>query len=215
MDVLDALCDGKAKDENDLIRHNTIVFNGEKALQVLPGLVDYVPEARLNLAISYIKQGEIDAAVELIGDMDADSPQSHFVIGILNAKRAQTREDAKAFTTACNHFQSMGEASTERDTVAGRQCSAMHFYLMKQFEDANVFLESIKEHSEDADDFNWNTEYPLLQVASLKRYALHDIANVLTKWSLILFFMDNRGLKLSSECRKRRTHQSWNMWLGL
>jgi intraflagellar transport protein 56 len=54
--VLDALCDGKAKDENDLIRHNTIVFNdGEKALQVLPGLVNYVPEARLNLAISYIK----------------------------------------------------------------------------------------------------------------------------------------------------------------
>ena len=157
LDVLDALCDGKAKDENDLIRHNTIVFNdGEKALQVLPGLVDYIPEARLNLAISYIKQGEIDAAAELIGDMDADSPQSHFVIGILNAKRAQTREDAKAFTTACNHFQSMGEASTERDTVAGRQCSAMHFYLTKKFEDANVFLESIKEHSEDADDFNWN-----------------------------------------------------------
>ena len=157
LDVLDALCDGKAKDENDLFRHNTIVFNdGEKALQVLPGLVDYIPEARLNLAISYIKQGEIDAAAELIGDMDADSPQSHFVIGILNAKRAQTREDAKAFTTACNHFQSMGEASTERDTVAGRQCSAMHFYLTKKFEDANVFLESIKEHSEDADDFNWN-----------------------------------------------------------
>ena len=52
--VLDALWDGKAKDENDLIRHNTMVFNdGEKALQVLPGLVNYVPEARLNLAISY------------------------------------------------------------------------------------------------------------------------------------------------------------------
>jgi intraflagellar transport protein 56 len=32
----------------------------------------------------------------------------------------------------------------------------VQFYLMKQFEDANVFLDSIKEHSEDADDFNWN-----------------------------------------------------------
>ena len=35
---------------NDLIRHNLVVFsNGEQALQVLPGLMDTVPEARLNL----------------------------------------------------------------------------------------------------------------------------------------------------------------------
>lgn len=35
---------------NDLIRHNLVVFsNGEQALQVLPGLIDTVPEARLNL----------------------------------------------------------------------------------------------------------------------------------------------------------------------
>lgn len=35
---------------NELIRHNLVVFsNGEQALQVLPGLVDSIPEARLNL----------------------------------------------------------------------------------------------------------------------------------------------------------------------
>lgn len=35
---------------NELIRHNTVVFsNGDLALQVLPGLVDSIPEARLNL----------------------------------------------------------------------------------------------------------------------------------------------------------------------
>jgi intraflagellar transport protein 56 len=35
---------------SDLIRHNLVVFsNGEKALQVLPGLLDTVPEAKLNL----------------------------------------------------------------------------------------------------------------------------------------------------------------------
>jgi intraflagellar transport protein 56 len=126
LDVLDASHDGKANDENDLIRHNTIVFNdGEKALQVLPGLEDYSPEARLNLAIFYIKQGEFDAATELIGDMDADSPQSHFAMGILNAKRAQAREDAKAFATAC-------QASTGCVTVAGRQCKAVSAILSNE-----------------------------------------------------------------------------------
>jgi intraflagellar transport protein 56 len=35
---------------SDLIRHNLVVFsNGDKALQVLPGLLDTVPEAKLNL----------------------------------------------------------------------------------------------------------------------------------------------------------------------
>jgi hypothetical protein len=35
---------------NELVRHNMVVFsNGEQALQVLPGLVDSIPEARLNL----------------------------------------------------------------------------------------------------------------------------------------------------------------------
>jgi intraflagellar transport protein 56 len=89
--------------------------------------------------------------------MDADSPQSHFVIGILNAKRAQTREDVKAFTTACNLLKDWARLRLSVTRwLAGRQCIAMRFYLLKQFEDANVFLDSIKEHSEDADDFNWN-----------------------------------------------------------
>lgn len=39
---------------NELIRHNMAVFsNGDQALQVLPGLLDSIPEARLNL-VSYL-----------------------------------------------------------------------------------------------------------------------------------------------------------------
>jgi intraflagellar transport protein 56 len=35
---------------SSLIRHNAVVFsNGEHALQVLPQLIDVIPEARLNL----------------------------------------------------------------------------------------------------------------------------------------------------------------------
>ena len=39
-----------SKQANELIRHNMVVFsNGEQALQVLPAIVDSIPEARLNL----------------------------------------------------------------------------------------------------------------------------------------------------------------------
>jgi len=42
--------------DNDLLRHNLVVFRGgENALQVLPPLVDVIPEARLNLVIYYLK----------------------------------------------------------------------------------------------------------------------------------------------------------------
>jgi intraflagellar transport protein 56 len=41
---------GVSVQNNELIRHNLVVFsNGDQALQVLPNLMDTVPEARLNL----------------------------------------------------------------------------------------------------------------------------------------------------------------------
>lgn len=41
----------------DLIRHNLVVFRGgQGALQILPKLVDVIPEARFNLIIYYLQQ---------------------------------------------------------------------------------------------------------------------------------------------------------------
>lgn len=41
----------------DLIQHNVVVFRGgQGALQVLPKLVDVIPEARFNLIIYYLQQ---------------------------------------------------------------------------------------------------------------------------------------------------------------
>ncbi len=42
----------------DLIRHNLVVFrSGEGAFQVLPLLMNSIPEAKLNLIIYYLKNG--------------------------------------------------------------------------------------------------------------------------------------------------------------
>lgn len=44
----------------DILRHNMVIFKGgEGALQVLPGLVGVLPEARLNLAIYHMKNGKL------------------------------------------------------------------------------------------------------------------------------------------------------------
>lgn len=51
----------------DLIMHNLVVFrNGEGALQILPRLIEIVPEARLNLSIYYLRTGNVNKANEII-----------------------------------------------------------------------------------------------------------------------------------------------------
>ncbi len=47
----------------DLIKHNLVVFRaGEGALQVLPSLIDVLPEARLNLVIFFLREGSVREA---------------------------------------------------------------------------------------------------------------------------------------------------------
>ena len=61
---------------NDLVRHNQVVFSqGEGALKVLPPLVDFIPEARLNLVIYYLRHDGVSDAFELIKDIEPSTPQ--------------------------------------------------------------------------------------------------------------------------------------------
>lgn len=74
----------------DLIRHNMVVFrNGEGALRVLPGLLNIVPEARLNLAIYYLKQGDIQEAHALMKELQPTSPHEYILKGVVHAALGQ------------------------------------------------------------------------------------------------------------------------------
>ena len=64
---------GHSAADNDLLRHNMVVFqSGERALQILPPLVGVVPEARLNLVIYHMHNGEVQEAFELMKDIEAE-----------------------------------------------------------------------------------------------------------------------------------------------
>lgn len=70
----------------DLIKHNLVVFrNGEGALQVLPQLIDIVPEARLNLAIHHLRRNETQEAHLLIKDMQPKVPHEYILKGVVHA----------------------------------------------------------------------------------------------------------------------------------
>lgn len=71
-----------------------VVFReGEGALQVLPGLVDILPEARLNLVIYNLRQGENEEAYELIKDLEPAIPQEYILKAIVNVVVGQEKGD--------------------------------------------------------------------------------------------------------------------------
>uniref|UniRef100_A0A8C8I5Z4 Intraflagellar transport protein 56 n=1 Tax=Oncorhynchus tshawytscha TaxID=74940 RepID=A0A8C8I5Z4_ONCTS len=123
----------------ELIRHNLVVFrSGEGALQVLPALIDVITEARLNLVIYYLRQDDVQESYQLIKDLEPTTPQ---------------RDHLKI---AQQFFQLVGGSASECDTIPGRQCMASCFFLLRQFEDVLIYLNSVKSYFYNDDAFNFN-----------------------------------------------------------
>ncbi|KAL3161442.1 hypothetical protein ABBQ32_010328 [Trebouxia sp. C0010 RCD-2024] len=74
---------GVSPEGSDLIRHNLVVFReGQGALQVLPDMLEVCPEARINLAVHYLKQGQLQEAFLLAKDLQPATPQEYTLKGL-------------------------------------------------------------------------------------------------------------------------------------
>uniref|UniRef100_A0A8C8G8L3 Intraflagellar transport protein 56 n=1 Tax=Oncorhynchus tshawytscha TaxID=74940 RepID=A0A8C8G8L3_ONCTS len=146
----------------ELIRHNLVVFRGgEGALQILPPLIDVISEARLNLVIYYLRQDDVQEAYTLIKDLEPTTPQEYILKGVVNAALGQ--EIGSDHTVEMDHlkiaqqfFQLVGGSASECDTIPGRQCMASCFFLLRQFEDVLIYLNSVKSYFYTEDTFNFN-----------------------------------------------------------
>lgn len=118
--------------------------NGDNALQILPPLLDIIPEARLNLVIYYLRNEEIQEAFNLIKDLEPTTPAEYTLKGVVNAAYGQMTESREHLKIAQQYFQLVGASPSECDTIPGRQCMASCFFLLKQFEDVLIYLNSIK-----------------------------------------------------------------------
>uniref|UniRef100_A0A8C7MT89 Intraflagellar transport protein 56 n=1 Tax=Oncorhynchus kisutch TaxID=8019 RepID=A0A8C7MT89_ONCKI len=141
----------------ELIRHNLVVFRGgEGALQVLPPLIDVISEARLNLVIYYLRQDDVQEAYTLIKDLEPTTPQEYILKGVVNAALGQEIGSRDHLKIAQQFFQLVGGSASECDTIPGRQCMASCFFLLRQFEDVLIYLNSVKSYFYTEDMFNFN-----------------------------------------------------------
>ncbi|KAK3907924.1 Intraflagellar transport protein 56 [Frankliniella fusca] len=154
---------------NDLIRHNMVVFrSGEGALQVLPPLVDVIPEARLNLVIYYLKQDEVREAYQLIKDLEPAVPAEYNLKGVVNASMGQETGSREHIKFAQQYFELVGSSDSECDTIPGRQCMASCYFLMRQFSEVLLYLTSIKSYFYTDDTFNFNYAQAKCAVGNFK-----------------------------------------------
>ncbi|KAK2544207.1 Ttc26 [Columba livia] len=141
----------------ELIRHNLVVFRGgEGALQVLPPLVDVIPEARLNLVIYYLRQDDVQEAYNLIKDLEPTAPQEYILKGVVNAALGYETGSRDHLKIAQQFFQLVGESASECDTIPGRQCMSSCFFLLRQFGNVLMYLNSVKSYFYNDDTFNFN-----------------------------------------------------------
>jgi intraflagellar transport protein 56 len=141
----------------ELLAHNLVVFRGgEGSLQTLPGLIDVFVEARLNLVIYYLKVGDIGEAFNLMKDLEPTTPQEYILKGVVHAFQGQDEESREHLKLAQQYFQLVGSSSSECDTIPGRQAMASCLFLLKQFSEVLIYLDSIKSYCFHEDEFNWN-----------------------------------------------------------
>ena len=96
---------GNLFQDNDLLRHNLVVFRGgENALQVLPPLIEVIPEARLNLVIFHLKNDDVNEAYNLIKDMECVLPKEYILKAVVHALVGQQSEQKDHMRIAQNFF---------------------------------------------------------------------------------------------------------------
>ena len=105
---------GRSIVEDDLIQHNLVVFkSGANALQILPPLLDFIPEARLNLVIYYLNNDEVQEAYKLLKSMEPSTPQEYILKGIVSASIGQTTGSNEHIKMAQQYFQLVGGSASE------------------------------------------------------------------------------------------------------
>uniref|UniRef100_A0A2K6GBN2 Intraflagellar transport protein 56 n=1 Tax=Propithecus coquereli TaxID=379532 RepID=A0A2K6GBN2_PROCO len=99
-----------------------------------------------------VNNDDVQEAYNLIKDLEPTTPQEYILKGVVNAALGQEMGSRTfSFMNICGFF-----SHSISDTIPGRQCMASCFFLLKQFDDVLIYLNSFKSYFYNDDIFNFN-----------------------------------------------------------
>ncbi|GMR63162.1 hypothetical protein PMAYCL1PPCAC_33357 [Pristionchus mayeri] len=149
--------------------YNSIKFRAGKPVNVLPTLVDEVPEARINIALYHLNREDYESAYRTMEMVEeAKFPYEYLLKGIVHLLMGQTQLSLQHMTTAREYFQSAGMDRNIQHTPNGRLAMSAYFFLAGEFTDAVHFLDSLRDLFEMEDKFNFNFGQALVMTERYK-----------------------------------------------
>lgn len=112
-------------------RAETSNLNNILYVQVFPGLVDVVPEARLNLVIYHLKQDDNKEAYDLLKDVQPAVPQEYILKAVVNAALGQELNSVRPPTTLLHFFKSNTSHITNSVIMANKFRQAQRWYVVR------------------------------------------------------------------------------------
>lgn len=87
-----------------------------------------------------LDRADTQEAYNMVKTFEPTTPQEYIVKAVSCASLGQEMENAELLRQAQQYFQLVGASASECDTVPGRQCMASCHFLLKQFDDALIYL---------------------------------------------------------------------------
>lgn len=162
--------------------------------------------------IYYLRRENIQEAYSLIKDIEPTNAQEFILKGVVYTMLAQHSNNPALLKTAQQCFQSVGTSTHECDTIPGRQAMASFYYLMQQFDDVNVYLNSIKAYLYNDDDFNFNYG---ISLAATRQYKLAE--ETLLQVKIDKYRSDMVYISWISKCyvMNGNPRSAWEMYLKM
>ncbi|KAI3385099.1 hypothetical protein SNEBB_003462 [Seison nebaliae] len=213
-----------AKDATDAVReysldvfeHNKVVFsNGERALSVLPHILEAIPEARWNLAIYYVNNSDPSNALKVIDSREPSISREHLIMFdiLLMLSRNEPGNYTKYMNEAENILRKMlNDADGQNDTIIHRLAAASYNFLKKDWKTTLKYLLSIEEFYKDSDIFLFN----LAQVyMTLKNFEKATATLLDIKHESILLTGEYSALLARCLIQIRRPLEAWEFYSHL
>jgi intraflagellar transport protein 56 len=195
---------------DSLVEHNLVVFHdGEDGFSVLPGLVDVLPEARLNLAVLYLRDNNPAEAYRLVQQFLPVDPSEVILKATVMLAYGQLTQEASLIEEARDALGDVGDMDGMRDTLAGRQCLATKQFLAVDYNETLRVLQTIEQQCGQTDEFNYNKA---MSLALLSRWAEAERYFLLVKNPQYTKEVFYTSWLCRCYIKNRKAESAWNLY---